>query len=513
MSVKSKLRSALSRRKHWSDPKGGKNVAKMVRARAARTGGRSFRNSSSHRSGGLEFFARRQGYRDTTTGAVPGPNDAQENATYEWGNDPSFSELEKMLLVNPVAWRVIYVVAIDALLNHPKILRKDREKVPRRNIDLQFARLSEEFFGLLERTNFWRILKLSLITERTYGTAAMILYASDAKDLEDLEEPLDRNSSVVRFGVIAEGDMTPVEYDDEGRIVTWRVTRKTERNVTIPVIVHNSRLLILRQREITTEGWKGTTILRNVWEVLLALLEVVRGAGEAFFRWGTGKPVFWVDVNSDEELDAFMDSLGDPTRNEWMAFRNDLVTKMEMKGLENATALNPDKFLPQLLKLISVSTGISQPILEGAQAGRVTAAEVNERDYFVTLSLIQAYVSEVIFEPLIRYFVPELEGRYDWEVVWPLRYRRSAEDEANLAKVQIDTLAVKSQFMTANEVRKELGMKKLEPHNYIVDPFDPAFQPGEALFGPSAAILSQLRPEQLALPSPNTPATQPSSEE
>jgi hypothetical protein len=129
--------------------------------------------------------------------------------------------------------------------------------------------------------------------------------------------------------------------------------------------------------------------------------------------------------------------------------------ELEFKGA-SGVVLNPAPYFEASLEQISVGSRIPKAMLRGAQAGALTGSEVNEREYGRFISAEQSMVQPVIEELIDRLIITEqiaFQGEY--RVDWVSPFELTEQDKANIEHTKASTNAMKLQYMTVDEVRRQ----------------------------------------------------------
>ncbi|GAG45149.1 unnamed protein product, partial [marine sediment metagenome] len=96
--------------------------------------------------------------------------------------------------------------------------------------------------------------------------------------------------------------------------------------------VHASRMMRYTLHELYQRAW-GYPRLGVVYDSIVILTNIVKSAGEAAFRWGTGHPLILTkDILEDDEIAKFKAAIGTPTRRSWHVLPSEWIESWEMKG-------------------------------------------------------------------------------------------------------------------------------------------------------------------------------------
>ena len=114
-------------------------------------------------------------------------------------------------------------------------------------------------------------------------------------------------------------------------------------------------------------------------------------------------------------------------------------------------------YLP-IMENISAGSGIPLAILRGVQAGTLTGSEVNQQEYFALIGDEETY-----YETGIRQLIKSLiKTEDDFKFKWMGGFQLDDLKQAQIDQVKAQTLQIKGDWHTRNELRK-LEDPKLKP--------------------------------------------------
>jgi len=110
---------------------------------------------------------------------------------------------------------------------------------------------------------------------------------------------------------------------------------------------------------------------------------------------------------------------------------------------------------------ISAGTSIPLAILRGAQAGQLAGSEVNEREYFKLISDCQSRYEPGIMDLIDRLMETKQLPDVHYKINWIGAFEINPRDQAAAELDRVRALEIKTNFMTINEIRAELGSERI----------------------------------------------------
>lgn len=372
------------------------------------------------------------------------------------------SKLHRVALRTPVGYRITYGFSEDVWNNELGIKIVDNEDMSK---EVSFAARNY----LKTRSWFLEMEKLTAFS-REQGEAILLLYTADVNGMPDwdsMEDPVDMDEEILMVEAFNRCDYDILLWDDYGEPELYNITYKRTglmRAGKSTVRVHGSRILRFVDKNIY-ERETGHAILAVCYDPLVILSNIIKGAGEAAYRWGTGHPlVLTKDLNDDASVQKMRQMIGTPTRRSWHILPSEYIDSFTMIG-QAGQMLNLKSLADMVIDQVVAATGIPRPILLGEVAGVVTGSEVNERSYFALLDK-----SHTDLEPFVRgYFERDINMRkllYPYEgydIDWGLREVLSKEDAADLRQKEISNALALLSIITIDEARHEVGYAPIGP--------------------------------------------------
>ena len=242
----------------------------------------------------------------------------------------------------------------------------------------------------------------------------------------------------------------------------------------------------------------GIAALDAIFDDLVGARNARWGAYESYYRHGTGFPVIKTKATAEQNK-AWIESGGLTT---YLNVRGYFVCHVDedfkFVGAEGAV-LNPNTYFDMHFTFLAAATGVAKDTIQGVSAGRVTGSEVNERQYYKSISLHQNQK-----EPMLRELIDRLiqTGQIDYGgeyvIEWVDPFEVNPQDAAAIKFMDARTTALET-WKTINEVRKEHGYEEIEGGDVLM------LQPGQMSPFGSTPAPNQKEPER--------PETEPEGEE
>jgi len=361
--------------------------------------------------------------------------------------------LQRVSLRTPMGYRLVYLYAKDLWNNRIGIkIPDDEEKSAKINKKLVDHLISRKWFMEMEKLTAF---------EREQGEAILLCYYGDLP--EQFKTKVTDNDEILRVEAFSPLDYSVVKYDDEGEPSLYRIVVKSPNSWKSlqTVDVHPSRVLRKMSRNIE---WRftGHSDIAAVYDSIVILSTIVKAAGEAAFRWGTGRPLFLTkDLQNDAELAKLRDGLNDYTRRSWIALPSERIEKIEMLG-QAGSMLNLKSLADICIDQIVAGTSYPKTILLGEVAG-VMGSEVQERSYFALLDrdhtdheqFVKTYFDK---DKNVRVL---LRGIKNYLFDWGIREVFNKMDEAEYKQKMVSVAIASMELCTVDECREIIGKKKI----------------------------------------------------
>jgi len=186
------------------------------------------------------------------------------------------------------------------------------------------------------------------------------------------------------------------------------------------------------------------------------------GAYETYYRHGTGFPVIKTNATAAQNaawvaaggLDNYLHARG--------YFICHIDEDFKFVGAEGST-LNPNTYFDMYFTFIAAATGVAKDTIQGVSAGRVTGSEVNERQYYKSITLHQNQK-----EPLLRELIDRLiqtkqikNAPAQYVIEWIDPFEVNPQDKAAIEFMIGRNIAQKT-WWTVNEKRAMEGMPPID---------------------------------------------------
>ena len=336
---------------------------------------------------------------------------------------PSVYQLERASIMLPIAWRLTFGIAIDAIKDFDltSVIDIDNEKISKRLEDINFKKEWQKRVGYARAT----------------GHSITIL---QEEGVQDLNQPLGPGKIIGIKSYPESGyDRSPINLF--GNVEYYDITSENG----VAVRVHPTRVL-----ECNT-FLNGEGVLIPCWSEIIVAMTIMEATGHAAFRHGVGQiALIGSDETSDEVLEEVSNDIksNPPTMGSWYLLPS---------GVEKAFTLSPKMIdLPSLMKMtidnICASSGYSRPILMGEVAGVQTGSEVNERSYYSLIENVQ-WTHESDIRKLL--YLLDLDLPESFKFKWKVHFAETKEKKLQNEKMQTDILNAMQGFATPEEIRKK----------------------------------------------------------
>ena len=198
---------------------------------------------------------------------------------------------------------------------------------------------------------------------------------------------------------------------------------------------------------------EGLSAIDPIFDDLIGGRNARWGAYETYYRHGTGFPVIktkgtaaqnaaWVTAGG---LDDYLNVRG--------YFICDVDESFEFVGAQTAV-LDPNTYFDMYFTFIAAATGVAKDSIQGVSAGRVTGSEVNERQYYKSISLHQNQKEPMLRELLDRIIQTKQvkDAPPEYEIEWIDPFEVNPQDKAAIEFMNTRTTALKT-WITVNEAR------------------------------------------------------------
>ena len=263
---------------------------------------------------------------------------------------------------------------------------------------------------------------------------------------------LESDESNIRFG-------KPKFYEVNAGTSSLGEWSYSGEKVTQNLMVHWTRVIHDAPR-LDEDPNLGVSAIDPIFDDLIGGRNARWGAYESYYRHGTGFPVIKTNATAAQNK-AWIEAGGlDTYLNVRGYFICNTDEDFKFVGAEGAV-LNPNTYFDMYFTFIAAGTGVAKDTIQGVSAGRVTGSEVNERQYYKSISLHQNQK-----EPLIRELVDRIiqtgqvsDPPAQYVIEWVDPFEVNPQDKAAIEFMETRTTALKT-WITINEAR---ALDHLEP--------------------------------------------------
>ena len=374
-------------------------------------------------------------------------------------------KLNRIGLRTPAGFRFVYLYSKDLWNNRLGVVIPDNEDLTEEiNKDLIPHLMSIRWFREMEKLSAY---------EREQGEAILLCYYDDEGGVEKYFDPVTDNDEILKVEAFNYLDYTIPQFDKYGEPLYYNIQVKAPNSWRglQTVKVHPSRVLRKTAHNIEYR-YTGYSDLAAIYDAIVILASILKSAGEAAFRWGTGHPVFLTkDIFDDADLEKLKENLGDVTRSNWHAIPSEKIEKIEMLG-QAGSMLNLKSLADIAIDNIVIGSSFPKNIFLGEIAG-IMGSEVSERSYFAMMDR-----DHTDLEWFVRkYFKKDVQVRRimknspNYLINWGIREVFNKMDEADYSQKRISNAVAMAAFATINEQRKEAGLEPItdeEEGNIII---------------------------------------------
>ena len=167
--------------------------------------------------------------------------------------------------------------------------------------------------------------------------------------------------------------------------------------------------------------------------------------------------VFTKKTLNDNENARLVTTMEEASVSRVVIVSNRKVEKIEFVNADGSNIDFPTE-LDSRLRIIAAAIGIPMDILVGVSAGAITGSETNIKTFYQALNLIQSS-----FKPGIRELIAAVgHAGTDYRIRFITRYAHDKLEESKIFMNNAQTLAIKSGWLTINELRAIDGYGNIE---------------------------------------------------
>ena len=428
------------------------------------------------------YIAHKDGYTENPLAHHLNSSDADRESEYfmQWVYP---QKLHRVALRTPLGWRLTYGYARDVWNNTLAIKIPDEHETS--------DKINKKLIPYLRSRKWFREMEKLTAFEKEQGEAILLCYYKDGGNIASFKNKMTLNDEIVEVEAISPLDYY-IDQWKRGEPQNYRIGVKSGMGISRAIQwidVHPSRVIRKTGDEVEFR-YQGYSDLAPVYDPIVVLSTILKAAGEAAFRWGTGHPVFFtkglVTTAEYEELES---KLQDITRRSWHMVPMEIIDHIDMLG-QAGSMLNIKSLADIAIEQVIMATGFPKAILLGESAGVISGSEVNERAYFALLDTDHSELEPVVREYFRRdrnvrtlfksigklELTPaDKEGYY--ELDWGIRQVLNKKDQMEFEQKQIANSLALTQVLTVDEVRERMGYKPIGPDNYgdVVQGLEPFY--------------------------------------
>jgi len=400
-------------------------------------------------------------FRDFHDGYTENPFAHGSQATEQQREDEYFMQwifplkLQRIALRTAVGFRFVYLYAKD-LWNNRLGIKIDDDKDKTESINKRLVPY------LMSRSWFREMEKLSAF-EREQGEAILLCYYGDEGNIENYKNEVTDNAEILKVEAFSPLYYHIPKFDKFGEPEYYEIQVKSPDSWRgqVTIKVHPSR--IMRKMNHNLEfRFEGYSDLAAIYDAIVIYSTILKAAGEAAFRWGTGHPIFLTkDIVDASDLETLKTNLGDVTRRSWHALPSEKIDRIEMLG-QAGSMLNLKSLADIAIDNIVIGSAFPKPILLGEVEG-IMGSEVSERTYFARMDrdhtdldwFVKAFFKKDVNVRKI------MKGTEYYSIDWGIREVFNRMDEADYKAKLVSVGLAMTQIATINEARREIGLSDI----------------------------------------------------
>jgi len=286
---------------------------------------------------------------------------------------------------------------------------------------------------------------------KTLNSTQKLLQITPYPWTEVMVSELDTNPSSLRFGLPM---LYKVDTGSGGGDGTNPSGQESEKIIE----VHWTRVILDAPR-LDEHTYLGVAAIDVIFDDLVGGRNARWAAYQDYYRHGGGFPVIKTNATAEQNK-AWVEAGGlDDYLHRFGYFLCGIDEDFKFVGAEGKT-LNPNTYFDMYFTFIAAGTGVAKDTIKGVSAGRVTGSEVNERQYYKSISLQQNQKTPFLrklIDRIIQTGQVEFDGEYMIEWIDP--FSVNPQDKAAIEYMEERTNALKT-YMTVNERR---ALEKLPP--------------------------------------------------
>lgn len=389
-------------------------------------------------------------------------------------------KFHRIAMRTPMGYRLTYGLGEDVFNNNVGIKVEDQP-------DLSSG-INKKLTRYMKSRKYLKNIKRWTGYLYEQGEACLYLHFDEDVNINTIhnivEKEVDPKAEILEVEAINLMDYSILRWDDYGEPEMYMVNLHIGRaRGTQGIRVHASRMMRYTLHELYQRTW-GYPRLGVVYDSIVILTNIVKAAGEAAFRWGTGHPLILTkDVFEDDEIAKVKAAIGTPTRRSWHVLPSEWIESWEMKG-QAGQMLNLKALSDIALEAVIIGSKVPKGVLLGE--AQVSAGVTEDRGFYGLLDELQSEIA-----PFIEMYMERdvniqkiLHLLPDWEIDFGIRHVLNKMDQMEFDQRKYSNALALTTICTVNECRKVAGFPPLEgPEGELIIGIDQMMMQMEMMSG------------------------------
>ena len=368
-------------------------------------------------------------------------------------------KLHRMALRTPLGYRLTYGLSDDVWNSQVGVKVPDQQELTEDT--------NKQYVDYMKSRNWFREMRIFTGGLYEQGEASLLLYFDPdmdppMPDLSHFEREIDMDAEILKVEAINFMNYKILQWDDFGEPLMYSVSVHMGHRGTVNVRCHASRMMRMTKYELFQKntGWGS---LQIVYDSVIIHSSIVKAAGEAAYRWGTGHPLILTkNVLDDDEINIIKKAIGTPTRRSWHILPSEYIESFEMKG-QAGQMLNLKALSDIALENVMIGTKVPRAVLLGES--QVASGTVEDRNFYGLLDELQ-----IELEPFVKRYhnrdinLRKLFGKLpEYYIDWGIRHVLNKMDQKEYEQRQISNALAATTICTIDECRRLMDFPPLGP--------------------------------------------------
>jgi hypothetical protein len=367
-------------------------------------------------------------------------------------------KLHRVALRTPLGYRLTYGMSDDVW---------NSQVGPKFPDDPELSEeVNEVYSDYMKSRDFFREMRIFTGGLYEQGEASLLLYINpdqdqpQLSDFDHFERPVSKDAEILKVEAVNYMDYKILQWDDHGEPLMYDVSVHMGQKGTKSIRTHASRMMrhTLYNLYQKNTGWGK---LQIVYDSIIIHSSIVKAAGEAAYRWGTGHPLILTkNILDDAEINVIKTAIGTPTRRSWHILPSEYIESFEMKG-QAGQMLNLKALSDIAVENVIFGSKMPRAVLSGET--QVAAGSVEDRNFY---GLLDEHQTDL--EPFIRrYHERDINIRKmfnklpKYEIDWGIRFVLNQMDQMEYDQRRFSNALALTTICTVNECRKIAGFPPL----------------------------------------------------